>query len=546
MDFLKHHLLSNSLFLKGGLGGYHFDTRISLLGSSRALVQAATQLWDKIKIHDPEIFVGKGAGCAPLISAIKLIAWQQDKKDIAVLMVRDTRKTTNPFKKLIDGPLPKDCRNGATSIFIDDLVNYGNAYDAVVAALDEEEYNINIVALATVIDFWHGSRRLETQGIAIHRLYKRHDLGITRKDSGLPKILSNMAWHVISHHTGLDYMPLKSPPVINNDKIYIGNDNGHQYCYNLDTGDLAWEYKSSSPQLKGTVCEAQIVNGMLYWSSYDGTVRCVDATTGAHIWAAKPDRNLHSSPYIDIKNDRLFLGTEFNKFADGYGEGDIVALQASTGRELWRFKTLNMVPGSPLYIEKYNVVWAPSNDFFIYAIDATTGKCIKKIPTKGEIKGKPAYDVVNDILIVGSNYGYVYGIDAATNAIKWERRIAENTTHGFPYIENSMVYLPTDGGFVVALDIVSGDIIWVTQLRDKLVWGIVDAGQCVIAVTKSGHVVFLDKATGNKLASDIIATTHTDIEIHQPPAYYNGKLVIATNNFGIFCYNIDLDKILGT
>lgn len=542
MDFLKQHLLSNSIFLLGQ-PNFHFDTRVSLLGSSKALHQAAVGIWSKIKQLSPDVIVGKGAGSAPLISAVKLIAWLEDSKELVALMVRDSRKNRSPSKKLIDGPLPQTLPPGARAVFIDDLISQGTTYDFVVAALEEEEFQVNLIAIAVVVDFWYGSRRLSAQGLPVYSLYTRHDLGITRKDSNLPTILNDMSWHLIRHHSGINYMPLKSPPVIDNNKIYIGNDNGHQYCYDLSTGDLLWKYESTSPQLKGTVSQAQIVSGKVYWTSYDGTVRCADAETGQHYWAAKPDRNLHSSPCIDVKNNRLFIGTEFNKLGQGYGEGDIVALNLTTGVELWRFPTLNMVPGTPLYVPSCNTVWAPSNDFFVYALDADTGHLKEKIPTKGEVKGKPVFDPATNTVIFISNYGYAYGIDAETNTVKWQRKIAASVTHNFPYIENSIVYFSTDGGFVVAVSADDGSVVWITQLRGPVVWGIIDAVKCLIAVTRQGYVVFLDKVTGKKLASDIIKTS-TRVEIYQPPAYYNGKLVISTNTSGIMCYNINIDKIL--
>jgi outer membrane protein assembly factor BamB len=430
-------------------------------------------------------------------------------------------------------------------VFVDDLYNKGDTFRATKLAMHSEGFNLDFVGVGVVVDFWHGSRKLDAIGFPFFTIFRRHDIGLTRVDKDLPKLLDNIKWRMHQHHTGRDYMPVKSLPVINNGKLYVGNDNTNEYCYDVETGNTLWVYESNLPSLKGNVSVAQFNKNHIYWSAYDGVVRCANAITGAHIWATKADLNLHSSPCLDPKNNRLYIGTEWDK-QDPYGRGDIIALNMSNGHEIWRTPTRGMIPATPIYSQKHNMVVCGSNDYYVYFVNSNTGNIIKKIPTVGEVKGRPIITKDESIVIFNTLRGWVYGVDMLTHEVLWKRNIGEESYHQYPVTYDDKVVFTNSLGHIFCLNVQTGDVEWMTKLRGAIYWGVTLTDKCLIAVTINGYVVLVDKQNGDKLASDNIMRTAQvkGANCAQPAAYDGKNLVIVTNEKGILCYELDIDKVL--
>lgn len=533
---LSEKILSTAVKFGKNTHNFTFDNRELYNGADTSvLMEIADDLWSQIKHLGPEVLVGKGVGAYSLLVAIKLRAYMLDQINLTILFVRDARKTSGAFKKLVEGPPPNEVLN-KKAVFIDDLYNTGTTFITVKDVLFEEGFDLSIIAAATAVDFWRGSRALFAVGFPFFSTVTRHSLGLTRQDSGLPNILTHVRWELDLHHRGVDYIPVKSTPVIHEGLLYLGNNDTHQYCYDVLTGDLVWKYESMLPALKGNASTAQIQEGKLYWSTYDGVVRCVYAKTGQHIWASKVDTYLHASPCLDIANDRLFIATEWNQ-CEKYGHGDIVALQASTGHEIWRTPTKGMIPCTPTYSSVNDWVICGSNDFHVYILSATDGRLVFKVPTKGEVKSKPTLSEDQASVVVSTNTGYIYAISLLTQEILWERRIDEKPVLAQPIVEGFRVYITNETSNTFCLNLHTGKIMWVTRLRGEIGRSILSTDSCLIVGTMDKFITCLDKMSGKKLTKDKLKELGT----FQPVAYDKAtqSLVISTSK-GIICYDVVL------
>ena len=523
---------------------YRFDNRNLFLSADTEVTnEIGRQLWNKIKDLNPDVIFGIGIGGMPLLNIVKHIAYEEDKKSLIILFVRDQRKKYGT-KKLVEGLFPHQVK-GLRAAFIDDLFDSGKTFEKAKNGLISEDYDLNIVGAVSLIDFWrmHGSRRYNAQGFPVRTVFRRHDFGLTRDDRFLPKILGDLKWRKHTFHDGRDIMPWKGTPTIHNDYLLVGNDNNDHYCFDKKTGDVVWIHKPRSPQPKGDVSVTQMHNNRAYWTSYEGTVKCADVDTGELFWTVKADLNLHSSVELDPENNRLFIGTEWNKFGwdtGGYGDGDIVCLNMDNGFERWRTPTRGMVPCTPTYTKKHNYVITGSNDFHIHIMNATTGELIKKYPTRGEVKGKPVVSADESTVIGVSITGNVYAIDLATLEVKWHKRMGIASSHQYPYIYDDCVVMSNNNCVVSCIEYRTGRVIWICQLRKEAIWKPLDLGATLLYITRDGQVVTVDKYTGEKMSLDKITDT-ADIagcDITQPPAYDGTSLYIVTNNKGILVYDI--------
>ncbi|GAB4451436.1 MAG: PQQ-binding-like beta-propeller repeat protein [Armatimonadaceae bacterium] len=98
--------------------------------------------------------------------------------------------------------------------------------------------------------------------------------------------------------------------------------------------------------------------------------------------------------------------------------GDLVALDAKTGREQWRVKTGGSIFSTPLVAE--NTVYFGSADHYVYAADAKSGKVKWKAKTGGAVFAGAAK--AGDIVCIGSTDTSIYGLDARNGKVLWVAR----------------------------------------------------------------------------------------------------------------------------
>jgi outer membrane protein assembly factor BamB/orotate phosphoribosyltransferase len=550
---MKKSILNQAIELGGDRKGwgYLLDYRKFFLNApTEDTIQAADAVWELAKPFNPDVIFGKGIGSLPLLVLIKTRAWQKDGINLKTLFIRDQRKQHNG-KKLIEGCTPNEVA-GKTAVFVDDVFNKGNTLNQSLTALLEEDFELNIVGAVVLKDFWvwAGSRVRNAKGFPVKSVFRRHEFGLTRDERDLPKLLSVPKWRKHIFHLGEDIMPFKGLPTINENYLFVGNSDTNRYCFDVDTGDIIWRYDSTKPQPKGDCALAQVDGDLVYWTTYDGTVRCCNKHTGKLEWITKLDHALHSSPCIDSKNNRIFIATEYGKSSlhyGGYGVGDIVCINSKTGHEIWRFPTDGMIPCTAVYSPKNNLVYCGSNDFHLYCLDADTGALKFKCPTVGEVKGVPVLSENEDIVLFATIQANLYSVDAVTGELLWHNTYGTDSIFPFPCVYDTTVVVANKKNIISAWDIYTGERRWLCTTRSPVGYGVTDLGPFLLAVAENGQVLGIDKNTGEKITSDYINVNEKNLEklvIVQPPAFDGKNLVIVTNYNGIFCYEIFPEKIL--
>ena len=98
---------------------------------------------------------------------------------------------------------------------------------------------------------------------------------------------------------------------------------------------LKWKYTT------GDVVDSSpaVVNGVVYVGSIDGNVYALDATTGAKVWSYKTDGYVQSSPAV--VNGVVYVGSY---------DANVYALNATTGAKVWSYTTGGKVLTSPAVV----------------------------------------------------------------------------------------------------------------------------------------------------------------------------------------------------
>ncbi len=113
-----------------------------------------------------------------------------------------------------------------------------------------------------------------------------------------------------------------------------------------------------------------VADGMLFVVDTAAVVHAFDAATGARRWqhAIQVTGDLEDATFgggASYENGRIYATN---------GVGDVVALDAATGNELWRVKPSGPLRGAPTVA--FNSVYVMTQDNQIYALDADDGKVV--------------------------------------------------------------------------------------------------------------------------------------------------------------------------
>jgi outer membrane protein assembly factor BamB len=165
---------------------------------------------------------------------------------------------------------------------------------------------------------------------------ERHD----GNAAGHSDITSASVHQLVSRHIIVLDHPVISIPAIVQGKIYVGTKSGSSggTLYKIDIATGAINGTFPVPLAGGGVWESGIgatpavVNGKVYFSSLDGKIYCVDATTMKQVWVtdlrhpdlahnqpmSRPTAACWTSPLV--VNGKVYVGS-------GLGEDDLVALR---------------------------------------------------------------------------------------------------------------------------------------------------------------------------------------------------------------------------
>src|SRR6266516_3976404 len=156
-------------------------------------------------------------------------------------------------------------------------------------------------------------------------------------------------------------------------------------------------------------------DGRLFLGTNHGLVLSVQAATGRVLWKRQFAGCVAASPAVG--NGVVYLGFMDPPPCRGTAPSFLAALDARTGRTLWRFRA-GVVETPPLLAG--GRVYFGSWDHRVYAVDARTGRRDWSFSTGDRVKGGVAF--AGGTIFVGSYDGRVYALDAATGRLRWTLR----------------------------------------------------------------------------------------------------------------------------
>lgn len=514
-----------------------FDFRL-LLSDAKNAEMAGRLMWQLVKPFAPQVLVGPGFGATPLLFATAIAALH-DGVHLHLLMVRDKRKGHNQ-KKWVEGRRQPD---HSRAVMIDDFMESGSALPLVEQALAADGHILDLRAVALFFDMWQplGSRQISTGRCPVVSLYKRHDIGLSRDcfdavppamKGRSPDFVGEPLWWRFSLNEKTGY-PLKCAPVVADDAVFVADDHCRVWRHDAADGRIDWRYDSLDDPKKGIVQQLRYADGSLVFGCYDGTVTRLDGTSGEVLWRWRQDSSVHATPEPDLARNRLFINTE--QWNDGRPFGHLYALDWRTGRALWTYAHAYWPPGSPAFDAETGIVVATCNDRTAVAVDADCGRLLWKRPTEGLVRGKPA--ITRGRVLLATEKGHLSCLDARSGEMLWSTRYGRGEMHQFLQVVGDVVVTLDARWHLVAFDIATGEIRWLSRLRSAGNWCPVAYGPYLVVLSRDGHLALFDPAREIKLWESSVGGRY-----RQPPAIGRSPLgdvlAVASNNHGLKVFRI--------
>ncbi|ATQ43273.1 PQQ-like beta-propeller repeat protein [Caulobacter mirabilis] len=256
-------------------------------------------------------------------------------------------------------------------------------------------------------------------------------------------------------------------------KVYVSS--GYRYVARLDaaTGALEWKTNSSAPIHGAPI----VTQGRVYVVNTDNEMLTYDVATGTQAWTyqalVEPARILAaSSP-----------AAQGDTIVAGFASGEVVALRAGNGNDLWN-NTL---------------------------AKASRTSALSEIR---DVAGRPV--IYQGDVYAASHSGVFGAIDLRSGQSRWSLPIASITT---PWPAGDVVYVISQAGEVICASRESGQVYWIKDLnaglatakKSKLFFGMAKqkvrplfsgpilASDRLIVVSSDGRAIALNPKTGDFL-----------------------------------------------
>jgi outer membrane protein assembly factor BamB len=307
-------------------------------------------------------------------------------------------------------------------------------------------------------------------------------------------------------------------------------------CLDAATGKTLWKQVFGNTHPEGVLPSGDripsstpcVVNGKCYVAGVDGTLFCLDAKTGAKVWAerANPGRHsLHSSPVV----------------VDGVAviaAGPLAGFDAETGKRLWTQDKVKLTNASPARWVKDGRTSLIVRG--LHCVDPKTGDVLWSL-SDGANDGTPA--VVGDQMALWNAFGLkFYTLARAKPELIWQVK-CEPDYGASPTIYAGHVYALGQRG-AICVDATSGQVAWkeagTAALLGSYASPIFADGKVLLQGSKEnggygdGSLVLM-KASAEKM--QVLARARIAQTLCTSPAFTDGRLYCRLLN-RIACYDL--------
>lgn len=299
--------------------------------------------------------------------------------------------------------------------------------------------------------------------------------------------------------------PTWAPPVAHGDAIYIGTSAGKLHAVRASDGGALWIYEGAN-RIDGP---AVVTDDAVYFLDGKMTLVALDRTNGALRWSVPlHDEALAGKPVPD--NPTFNHRAAFPLLVDGVlycgsSDGGVYALEAATGKKLWRHDAKAPV-FSGIGRHGADLLTFGTMDGSVVLLDRRTQKETFRARTAGGVVTVPL--VVGDKVVAGSRDYVLYAFNLADGSVAWRFSYWFSWIESTPVLRDGLIYVgASDYSRVSAIDPATGRAKWQTPVHgmnwgsplvtdDAVFTGTVAQHMAGTVIAHRGGIAALDRRTG--------------------------------------------------
>lgn len=268
--------------------------------------------------------------------------------------------------------------------------------------------------------------------------------------------------------------------------VYIIDNLGKYYALNLNSGKLIWIKQHEMP----FISQIKVFDNKIFAIDGNNILRCFSIIDGKEIW------NVLTEPSFIKTNKKLSIVIDSNFVLISNTLGDIVKVNIKTGIVEWFLPTHNtLIPYTTNFLKTSDIV------------------------------------LENNSLYFSNNFSKLYSLNLETGLVNWEQNINSILR---PIIIDDILFTVSSEGYLVAIDVVEGNIIRSSyilnkfkqkQLKNISLQGFLVASNKVIITTNLGYIILCSLNTGK--IDKIFKISNSELS---EPLISNNKMYVVTKN----------------
>ncbi|MBK8900749.1 MAG: PQQ-binding-like beta-propeller repeat protein [Anaerolineaceae bacterium] len=353
-------------------------------------------------------------------------------------------------------------------------------------------FGLTSCAGAATAQNWPG---LSTDGENVYVAYGPGVLGLAADSQDL-------LWSYRPENAALSFY---APPSVENGRAVVGDFGAAQglfspqtvvSIYALDvTGNTVQTEWARNDLAKDRIVAAPLqVDGVAYVATADNQLLALDAESGTELWRFNTRFSIWAQP-------TYYEGTLFVSSLDRH----LYAVNAADGSEKWAVELSGAMSAQPVVNPDENLVYAASYDREVHALDIDTGEEVWSVLASDWVWSAPA--LADGALYFGDSSGNVFAVDAASGELLWQSGVhtmnvvagatqnppaqIKGAIQASPVVHDGVVYVASLGneqseeGLLVALDALNGEELWQATTPAPLFSTPVVAGDTLVVAMQS-------------------------------------------------------------
>jgi outer membrane protein assembly factor BamB len=326
---------------------------------------------------------------------------------------------------------------------------------------------------------------------------------------------------------------LAAAPVVADGKLFVVDVDANVRAYNADRGGLLWSHPIATDKANQSAWFGGGVSyddGKLFATDGLGDVVALNAADGKEIWRAKPGGPLRGAP--SIANGNVYALSQDNQlYALGEADGKVAWSQAGSIESQGVFGVAAPASAQGTIVAGFSSgelnAYRYENGRSLWQDVLSRTSMTTSVSSLADIDANPVID--NGRVYALGQGGRLVALEIVSGQRLWEQTLAGIST---PWLAGEWLFVVTDDARLICVSAGSGKIRWISQLPNfhnlkkkkghPITWtGPVLAGGRLIVLSSEGTIAYASPQTGA-----IQSQTRTKVPFTLPPVVANKTLYV--------------------